>query len=197
MGARMILKAFLLAAVAAGCGAAPATTPEPTPHGTISPGAGLNAAEQLLVWRLPAWVDRAGCKGSVGVDASSDLAASLVCSSMGFGDEAPAWIVEIRQRRFAETGDAFLARAQKGWRINTPEVTPAPGCAEGPWIGRWDDNGEIVGVLVCTGEPGRFEFRWLDERTGLYGYAVFGSQTWADAYRSWRQSGLADMTSPR
>lgn len=198
LGSRAVLVAFLLAAVAAGCSDAPTPTPDPTPRGTISPDAGLNAAEQLLIQRLPAWVDRGQCTSGLKSGASKVWAASLICRwDYIIGLAPPASLVAIGQLKVPETGDEFLVGNRAAWRVNFPDVTPAPGCAEGPWIGRWDVDGEVVGVLVCTGQPGHFDYHWLDERTGLYGSAVFSSRTWADAYRSWRQSGLTDMTSPQ
>ena len=197
MSPRLLLAALLLLALTAGCGGGASTTPEPTPRGTISPSAGLNPAELLLVDRLPAWVDRGGCKGGARANAST-LTASIVCGGTAAGFQfSPAFVVAITQQRVVLTADAYLDRLWETWRFNTPEMTPAPGCVEGPWIGRWDVNGEIVGALACRGTPGAIEYVWLDERTGLQGLATFGVRSWADAYRSWLQDGLADMTSPR
>jgi hypothetical protein len=132
-------------------------------------------------------------------DANREIWAAVVfCGRSPFTAPWP-WPVSsvvIAERKVAEGTDAFLARARAAWDINRPEISPAPTCAEGPFLGKWETNGEFVGGLDCTADGGVIDYYWMDERTGLAGSVTFTTEDWAEAYQSWRRSGLDLMVRP-
>lgn len=185
--------------VAVGCGnSSQSADATGTSRPTIRPEASLTPREITLAKNLPGWLDLSTCK-SLRSPKYPDIAASLFCAWKPLSRDWPGGVIYlgITARTQPVAADETIAQSRSAWSVNQPAVTPAPTCAEGPWVGRWDDRGELVGALSCTAVEGAsIDYHWTDERTGLEASATFGSEDWAAAFRSWRQDGLDRMTVP-
>lgn len=170
--------------------AKPAIAPQ-RPSSALDPTLGWTDDHITLLRFLPGWVNAATCIPGNPRPRNPNLKASVICGPKqsepwpnGVGTLSVAsWVVPRLK-------DDVIRDAESAWSINSPNQSAAPACVIGPWIGPWDDDGQVVGGLSCVDVDGSIEYFWSDDRYQITASVQFGGD-WQEAYQLWRQVVLA------
>jgi hypothetical protein len=152
----------------------PNLTPTAVPTVPSTPASSLTAGEQQLTSRLNQSI-LAGCTGDPALEGNG-IAAAVYCRTVAAGPTQQPLIVQ-----FADSSSA-----QRWFANNTAGFTRGSSCADGQWLGTWNHNNVVAGMLGCTYTNNGLRIVWGIDNA-LIGMTAYGSDS-AAMYQWWTNS---------